>query len=81
MASEVVAKAGGKHICKSTLGAGRLGGTIRIHEHVDTNLQTEYANLYVCDGSVIPQNTHAPVLTLVCLGKHLAKHLSRANTN
>jgi hypothetical protein len=77
MARQIIQKAGGKHIFKSALTAAQIGGAIRIKEHVDENLQTEYSNLHVCDGSVIPENVKiSPTLTLVCLGKYLANRLS-----
>lgn len=77
MARQIIRNAGGRHIIKSSVGAGQIGGVIRIKEHLDENLQTEYSNLYVCDGSVIPENVKvAPTLTLICLGKYLANQLS-----
>jgi len=76
MARQIIQNAGGKHIFKSSLGSAHMGGTIRIKEHLDANLQTEYSNLHVCDASVIPENAKiAPALTLVCLGKYLANRL------
>ena len=52
-------------------------GTVRIGEMVDTELTTEIANLYVCDASVFPEALARPtVLTIVSLGKRLARHLS-----
>ncbi|HEY8459992.1 MAG TPA: GMC family oxidoreductase N-terminal domain-containing protein [Blastocatellia bacterium] len=76
-ARRIIQNAGGKRIFKTPLSAARVGGTIRIKEHLDENLQTEHRNLHVCDGSVIPENVKiAPVLTLICLGKYLAKQLS-----
>ena len=52
------------------------GGTVRIGDMVDTDLQTEIKGLYVCDASVIPDSLAAPVvLTLVALAKRLADHL------
>ncbi len=79
MARRIIQNAGGKHIFTSPLGASHVGGAIRIKEHIDENLQTEYANLHVCDGSVIPGSVRgAPTLTLICLGKYLANHLSQA---
>jgi choline dehydrogenase-like flavoprotein len=78
MARQIIRNAGGKHIFKSPLRASHVGGTIRIKEHLDENLQTEYDNLHVCDGSVIPENVKiSPTLTLICLGKYLANHLSQ----
>lgn len=56
--------------------AGRVGGLIRISEHVDARLETQYRNLHVCDGSVIPDDMRGtPTLTLVCLGRYLSRHL------
>lgn len=52
------------------------GGTARIGQVVDKDLQTAIENLYVCDTSVIPQPWGLPpVLTCIGLGKRLAKHL------
>jgi choline dehydrogenase-like flavoprotein len=52
------------------------GGTVRIGEVLDNNLQSEVKGLYVCDASVIPDSLAAPVvLTLMALGKRLADHL------
>ena len=51
-------------------------GTVRIGDLVDTNLQTEVDGLYVCDASVFPEALARPtVLTIIGLGKRLAKHL------
>jgi choline dehydrogenase-like flavoprotein len=76
MARRIIQNAGGKHIFKSPLSAAHVGGVIKIKEHIDENLQTEYANLHVCDGSVIPESfSGSPTLTLICLGKYLANHL------
>jgi choline dehydrogenase-like flavoprotein len=77
MARQIIQNAGGKHIFKSFLAASHIGGVIRIKEHIDETLQTEYSNLHVCDGSVIPENAKvSPTLTLICLGKYLANRLS-----
>lgn len=77
IAKQIIQHAGGSHLYKTSLGAAHIGGALRIHEHVDENLQTEYSNLHVCDGSVIPETVKvAPALTLVCLGKYLAARLS-----
>jgi choline dehydrogenase-like flavoprotein len=51
-------------------------GTVRIGTMLDENLQTEVAGLYVCDASTFPEALARPtVLTIIGLGKHLAKHL------
>ena len=53
------------------------GGTVRIGVMLDTDLRTETPGLYVCDTSVFPEALCRPtVLTLVGLGKRLAKHLA-----
>jgi choline dehydrogenase-like flavoprotein len=76
MARQIIQNAGGKHIFKSPISAAHVGGVIRIKEHLDESLQTEYSNLHVCDGSVIPESLGAsPALTLICLGKYLANRL------
>ena len=57
--------------------ASHPGGTVKIGQLVDTNLETEYRNLYVCDCSVIPEAWGLPPeLTIVGLGKRLARHLA-----
>lgn len=54
-------------------------GTVRLGEMLDTNLQTEIAGLYVCDASVFPEALARPtVLTIIALGKRLARHLQTA---
>jgi choline dehydrogenase-like flavoprotein len=50
--------------------------TVRIGEMLDTNLQTEVKNLYVCDASTFPEALDRPtVLTIIGLGKRLSDHL------
>jgi choline dehydrogenase-like flavoprotein len=52
-------------------------GTVRIDTLVDRNLQSEVKGLYVCDASVFPEALDRPtVLTIIGLGKRLAKHLA-----
>lgn len=75
-ALKILKSAGANNIFKSAYGATDLGGTLKIQKHVDEKLQTEYKNLFVCDGSIIPEDVRiSPTLTLICLGKYLAKHL------
>ncbi|MGQ9843223.1 MAG: GMC family oxidoreductase N-terminal domain-containing protein [Spirochaetota bacterium] len=51
-------------------------GTVRIGDMLDTNLQTKIDGLYVCDASTFPESLDRPtVLTIIGLGKRLAKHL------
>ena len=75
-AREILKNAGAKHIYKSWYIAAHPGGTVRVGDMLDADLKTEYDNLYVCDCSVIPEAWGLPpTLTLVGLGKRLAKHL------
>jgi choline dehydrogenase-like flavoprotein len=51
-------------------------GTVRLGQMLDENLQTEVKNLYVCDASSFPEALDRPtVLTIIGLGKRLARHL------
>jgi choline dehydrogenase-like flavoprotein len=50
--------------------------TVKIGEMLDTNLQTEVKNLYVCDASTFPEALdRPPVLTIIGLAKRLSDHL------
>lgn len=77
VALDILKGTGAKHIVDfGVMASGRVGGLIRIGEHLDSNLETEFRNLHVCDGSVIPEDMQwPPTVTLVCLGKYLSKHL------
>ncbi|MEO8382487.1 MAG: FAD-dependent oxidoreductase [Acidobacteriota bacterium] len=76
IARRILGHAGARHIFKAPPAASHVGGTLRFREHLDQDMQTEYRNLHVCDGSVIPVNVKiAPTFTLVCLGKYLANRL------
>ena len=76
-AREILVNAGAEHIFQHRPIASHPGGTVKIGELVDADLMTEYRNLYVCDASVIPEPWgRPPILTLVALGKRLAKHLA-----
>ncbi|HON79568.1 MAG TPA: GMC family oxidoreductase N-terminal domain-containing protein [Spirochaetota bacterium] len=76
-ARKILEKAGARGIFRTWYLAAHPGGTVKIGDLLDSNLRTEYENLYVCDCSVIPEPWGLPpVMTLVCLGKRLAKHLA-----
>lgn len=82
VARQIIANAGGKDMFATTPTSAHIGGTIRFGEHIDSNLETELANLHVCDGSLMPDTRYdhgygiiTPTLTLVCLGKYLVNHL------
>ena len=75
-ARKILKKAGAKGILRTTYLAAHPGGTVKVGHLVDSNLKTEYDNLYVCDCSVIPLSWGLPpTSTLITLGKRLAKHL------
>lgn len=76
-AIRILKNAGAKHITDfGVTAAGRVGGLVRIGEHLGSNLESCYRNLHVCDGSVIPEKMRGPpALTLVCLSKYLSKQL------
>jgi hypothetical protein len=75
-AREILHNAGARHVFNSGLGSVHVGGLVRIRDHVDETLQTQFDHLHVCDGSLIPENVRiAPTLSLICLGKYLARHL------
>lgn len=76
-AKEILKNAGAEQIYSGGVVAAHPGGTVKIGELVDSNLKTSHDNLYVCDCSVIPEAWGLPpTLTLLGLGKRLAKHLS-----
>ena len=65
-----------KDIFKTIYLAAHPGGTVKVGDIVDSNLKTEYDNLYVCDCSVIPEAWGMqPTNTIIALGKRLSKHL------
>ncbi len=75
-AKKILKNAGAKRIHKILTTAAHPGGTVKIGEIVDSNLKTEYDNLYVCDCSVIPEAWGLPpTLTILGLAKRLSKHL------
>jgi choline dehydrogenase-like flavoprotein len=77
-AKKILQNAGARKIYKTWYFAAHPGGTSKINDVVDTDLKTEIDNLYVCDCSVIPESWGLPpALTLLSLGKRLAKHLNK----
>jgi choline dehydrogenase-like flavoprotein len=76
MAKAILREAGAHHIFKSWHFAAHPGGSVRIGEGVDADLQTTTKGLFVCDASVIPEPWGLPpTLTLLCLGKRLGARL------
>lgn len=79
ISTEILAKAGVKRdsIAVSAPQGAHPGGTAAIGKIVGENLETRVANLFVCDGSVLPVAPGMPpILTIAALGKRLAKHLT-----
>ena len=75
-AKKILKNAGAKGIFKTGYLAAHPGGTVKIGQLVDSNLKTEYENLYVCDCSVIPEAWGLPpTSTVIAFGKRLAKYL------
>jgi hypothetical protein len=79
-ALRILKNAGARHIVDFGItAAGRVGGLVRIGEHLDARLETEYRNLHVCDGSVIPDAMRGtPTVTLLSLGRYLSRQLLAA---
>ena len=76
IARAILQQAGAHHIFQSWHFAAHPGGSVRIGEGVDANLQTSTPGLYVCDASVIPEPWGLPpTLTLLCLGRRLGGQL------
>lgn len=77
-AMRILENAGAKEIFNFGITAsGRVGGMVAIQEHLDSKFETQFKNLHVCDGSMIPGEMRGtPTLTLVCLAKYLAKQLA-----
>ena len=79
MARTILQHAGASHIFASHHFAAHPGGSVRIGDGVDANLQAGAAGLYVCDASVIPEPWGLPpTLTLLCLGVRLGQYLHEA---
>jgi len=77
ISKEILAKAGAKNITVSRVQGAHPGGTAAIGRVVDSNLQAEVNNLFVCDSSVLPASPGLPpILTIVALAKRLAKLLA-----
>jgi choline dehydrogenase-like flavoprotein len=77
-AKKILRNAGATGIFKGWVVASHPGGTVKINDVLDSNLKTEYDNLYVCDCSVIPEAWGLPpVFTLVSLARRLAKHIAK----
>lgn len=75
-ARKILTNAGATDIYRSWYLAAHPGGTVKIGEHVNSDLETRFENLFVCDCSVIPEEWGLPpTMTILGLGKRLAKHI------
>ena len=75
-ACKILKNAGARNVYKTWYIATHPGGTAKINDTVDSNLETKIDNLFVCDCSVIPEAWGMPPsLTLLALGKRLGKYL------
>jgi hypothetical protein len=75
-ARAIMDAAGARNVFRARDGAGPPGGVLWVGEHLDTDLQTRIDDLYVCDQSVMPDVRIPPLITLLCLARRLAGHLS-----
>jgi choline dehydrogenase-like flavoprotein len=76
-AKEIMQKAGFQNIYKTYYFAAHPGGTVAVGKFLDSNLKTQFDNLYVCDSSVIPDGCGVPPVTMIiALGKYLARGLA-----
>jgi len=79
IAEKILKRAGAKpeSIYTAPIGAAHPGGTARIGQVVNTELETQIKNLYVCDSSIIPEPMGLPpVWTIIAFGKRLARRLA-----
>jgi len=76
-AREIVRHAGGKSVYVAGHVAVHPGGTAKVGDVVDTDLQTEIRGLYVGDASVIPMEWGLPpTFTVMALGRGLGRRLA-----
>jgi hypothetical protein len=79
LAEDILLKAGVRRekIVKTSIIASHPGGTVRIGNFLDNNCQTPIKNCYCLDTTIIPEAWGLPpTVTVVAMGKRLAKHLS-----
>lgn len=63
-------------ICSTVYRGAHPGGTAPIGKTVNSNLETEINNFFVCDASVLPVSPgKPPILTILALAKRLADYL------
>ena len=59
--------------------AAHPGGSAAIGEVVNSDLETNIENLFVCDASVLPKSSAIPpIVTIIALAKRLSKHIVKS---
>ncbi len=77
-AADVLKAAGVKKVSISAVTSAHPGGSIRLGDKLDANLESEIKGLFVCDAAVIPEAFGLPpTLTLLSLAHRLAGHLNK----
>ena len=77
IAKKIMQKNGCHSIYPTWYFAAHPGGTVAIGKFLDSNLKTQFDNLYVCDASVIPDGSGVPPVTMIiALGKYLSRYLA-----
>lgn len=79
IASAILVKAGAdiKSISSTHIRGAHLVSSAKIGEIVDKNLECEVKNLYVADGSVLPESPGLPpVYTILALSRRLGQYLN-----
>jgi len=81
IAKQILVQAGAVKTYSSRIISPHPAASVKIGEHLDKNLRTKFANLYVCDSSAYPESLGIPpTLTILGMGKRLANHLVSTTT-
>ncbi|NHJ01606.1 MAG: GMC family oxidoreductase [Candidatus Heimdallarchaeota archaeon] len=78
LSKEVLIEAGANpcKIFRTSIRGAHPGGSNSIGDVVNSDLETEIPNLFVCDASVLPHSMASPlVITLMAFAKRLGKHI------
>jgi hypothetical protein len=76
LAMRILRNAGARNLFRTRMVAGIPGGALRRGAHFDEDLQTPVRHLHVCDHSVISDVRITPTVTLISLGRYLARRLA-----
>lgn len=81
IAKRILEQAGAVKTYSSRIISPHPSASVKIGGHLDENLKTKFSNLYVCDSSAYPESLGLPpTLTILGMGKRLAKHLGSSIT-